>query len=123
MKWYPYLYVGEGASKKKNKIIRKLKIGAGMIDVWVITEAANGEDQLDILSSGRSSGTGPADPSDRFVFASAVSHMCRKTRGTEKKYCKRQCELAVWHPEGKSRLSEWADILCTADFRKKDRFR
>ena len=51
MKWYPYLYVGEGASKKKNKIIRKLKIGAGMIDVWVITEAANGEDQLDILSS------------------------------------------------------------------------
>ena len=51
MKWYPYLYVGEGASKKKNKIIRKLKIGAGMIDVWVITEAANGEDQFDILSS------------------------------------------------------------------------
>ena len=38
MKWYPYLYVGEGASKKKNKIIRKLKIGAGMIDVWVITD-------------------------------------------------------------------------------------
>ena len=33
------------------EIIRKLKIGAGMIDVWVITEAANGEDQLDILSS------------------------------------------------------------------------
>ena len=51
MKWYPYLYVGEGASKKKNKIIRKLKIGAGMIDVWVINEAANGEDQFDILSS------------------------------------------------------------------------
>ncbi len=57
------------------------------------------------------------------LFSSAVSHMCRKTRGTEKKYCKRQCELAVWHPEGKSRLPEWADILCTADFRKKDRFR
>lgn len=37
--------------KKENKIIRKLKIGAGMIDVWVITEAANGEDQFDILSS------------------------------------------------------------------------
>lgn len=42
---------GGSASKKKNKIIRKLKIGAGMIDVWVITEAANGEDQFDILSS------------------------------------------------------------------------
>ena len=36
MKWYPYLYVGEGASKKKNKIIRELKIGAGMFDVWVM---------------------------------------------------------------------------------------
>ena len=31
------------------EIIRKLKIGAGMIDVWVITEAANGEDQFCIL--------------------------------------------------------------------------
>lgn len=50
MKWYPYLYVGK-VHQKKNKIIRKLKIGAGMIDVWVITEAANGEDQFDILSS------------------------------------------------------------------------
>ena len=43
----------------------------------------------------------------------------RKTRRTEKKYCKRQCELAVWHPEGKSRLPEWADILCTAEFSEK----
>ena len=42
---------GKVHQKKKNKIIRKLKIGAGMIDVWVITEAANGEDQFDILSS------------------------------------------------------------------------
>ena len=51
MKWYPHLYVGEEAAKKKNKILRRLKIGAGQIDVWVITEAANGVDQFDILSS------------------------------------------------------------------------
>ena len=40
-----------GKASKRKQIIRKLKIGAGMIDVWVITEAANGEDQFDILSS------------------------------------------------------------------------
>lgn len=51
MKWYPYLYVGERAAKKKKKILWKLKTGAGLIDVWVITEAANGVDQFDILSS------------------------------------------------------------------------
>lgn len=51
MKWYPYLYVGENAEKKKNKIIRRLKTGTGMIDIWVITEAANGVDMLDIISS------------------------------------------------------------------------
>ena len=37
--------------KKEKQDHPKLKIGAGMIDVWVITEAANGEDQFDILSS------------------------------------------------------------------------
>lgn len=51
MKWYPYLYVGDKAEVKKKKIIRKLKTGAGMIDVWVITEAANGADVFDIVSS------------------------------------------------------------------------
>lgn len=51
MKWYPYLYIGERAAKKKNKILRRLKTGAGQMDVWVITEAANGVDQFDILSS------------------------------------------------------------------------
>lgn len=51
MKWYPYLYVSESAKAKEKKIIRKLKMGAGMIDVWVITRAANGTDVFDILSS------------------------------------------------------------------------
>ena len=51
MKWYPYLYVGERAEEKKGRIIHRLKTGAGMFDVWVITEAANGVDMLDIVSS------------------------------------------------------------------------
>lgn len=58
------------------------------------------------------------------LFLPLRYRICAEKHGElEKKYCKRQCELAVWHPEGKSRLPEWADILCTADFRKKDRFR
>lgn len=51
MKWYPELYVGSHAKKKQKKIIRKLKTNAGMLDVYLITLAANGEDIFDILSS------------------------------------------------------------------------
>lgn len=51
MKWYPDLYVGRNASKKQKKIIRKLKANAGMLDVYLITFAANGKDIFDILSS------------------------------------------------------------------------
>lgn len=52
MKWYPYLYVSESAKAKEKKIIRKLKTGAGMLDIWLITEASNGVDVFDIISSG-----------------------------------------------------------------------
>lgn len=51
MKWYPELYAGENAKKKQRKIIRKLKINAGMPDVYLITLAANGRDIFDIISS------------------------------------------------------------------------
>lgn len=51
MEWYSGLYVGEAAGKKKKKIIRRLKINAGMVDVYVITLASNGTDLLDIISS------------------------------------------------------------------------
>ena len=51
MKWYPDLYVGTNAKKKQKKIIRKLKTNAGMLDVYLITVAANGEDIFDIISS------------------------------------------------------------------------
>lgn len=51
MKWYRYLYVSESAKPKEKKIIRKLKTGTGMLDVWLITEASNGVDLFDIISS------------------------------------------------------------------------
>lgn len=51
MKWYSELYVGETARKKKNRIIRKLKINAGMLDTYVITLAVNEHDLLEIISS------------------------------------------------------------------------
>ena len=34
MKWYTDLYVGETARRRKKKIIRKLKVNAGMLDVY-----------------------------------------------------------------------------------------
>lgn len=51
MRWYSCLYVGERAKKKEKTIIRKLKTGAGMLDVWLVTEAANGVDLFDIVPS------------------------------------------------------------------------
>lgn len=51
MKWYPLLYVGPKAEKKKKQIIWKLKCNAGLLDVYVITMASNGKDLFDILSA------------------------------------------------------------------------
>ena len=51
MKWYPNLYVGKIAKKRQRTIIRKLKTNAGMLDVYLITMAANGRDIFDIISS------------------------------------------------------------------------
>ncbi len=51
MEWYPNLYVGKNAKKKQRKIIRKLKTNAGMLNVYLITLAANGRDLFDIISS------------------------------------------------------------------------
>ena len=51
MIWYRDLYVGELAEKKKNRIIWKIKHGAGMTDIYLITLASNGVDLLDIFHS------------------------------------------------------------------------
>lgn len=51
MVWYRELYVGEQAKKDKQKIIWKVKHGAGMTDVYLIALASNGTDLLDIFHS------------------------------------------------------------------------
>ena len=49
LNWYKGLYVGNNAKKKKKKLIRKISQGAGVVDVYLITLAANHRDQLDIF--------------------------------------------------------------------------
>lgn len=51
LNWYKGLYVGNNAKKKKKKLIRRISQGAGVVDVYLITLAANSRDQLDIFSA------------------------------------------------------------------------
>lgn len=51
LKWYKKLYVGDNAEKKKKQWIWKVNIGAGVIDIYLITLASNPENQLDIFSA------------------------------------------------------------------------
>ncbi len=51
LNWYKGLYVGNNAKKRKNKLIRRINQGAGVLDVYLITFAANPRDQLDIFSA------------------------------------------------------------------------
>lgn len=52
MKWYPDLYVGKQAEKKKDVILRRLRWNIGQLDVYLITEASNGKDLFDIVFAG-----------------------------------------------------------------------
>ncbi len=49
--WYPTLYLGEKAEKKKKKLIAQINRGRFYPGLYLITEAANGIDQLDIIDS------------------------------------------------------------------------
>lgn len=49
MKWYPALWVGPRAAKKKWKILSAMKQKKRFPNVWVITLAANSSELLDIL--------------------------------------------------------------------------
>lgn len=51
LKWYKNLYVGDNAKKKKKQLIRKINIGAGVVDVYLITFSTNPDNQLDIFSA------------------------------------------------------------------------
>lgn len=50
---YKNLYLGKSIENKKRKILRLLKREKGFPDLFLITEASNGRDQLDILEAGR----------------------------------------------------------------------
>ena len=43
LNWYKKLYVGDNARKKKKQLIRKISMGAGVVDVYLITLAGYGE--------------------------------------------------------------------------------
>lgn len=47
--WYKNLYVGETIKRKKRKVIRLVDRGCFVPDLYLITAASNGKDQLDIL--------------------------------------------------------------------------
>lgn len=47
MRFLKEMYVGEGI-KDKQKVMRRLKRGAGMLDIYVIS-ISNGNDQLDCM--------------------------------------------------------------------------
>ncbi len=49
--WYSDLYLGEQARKKKRKLMAQVNRGRFYPGLYLITEAANGVDQLDIMDS------------------------------------------------------------------------
>jgi hypothetical protein len=49
MKWYRDLYVGDSITDRKNIIKWKIAHNAGLVNIYVITFAANGQDLLDII--------------------------------------------------------------------------
>lgn len=51
LKWYPDLYTGEGAAKKRRKIVSKLNRNAGMLDIYLVTLSNNPSNLLEIISS------------------------------------------------------------------------
>lgn len=51
MNWYPDLYIGMMAQKKKNKIISNIQHQKTIFDVYLITLAANPLDLLDIVNA------------------------------------------------------------------------
>jgi hypothetical protein len=51
MIWHKNLYVSENIHHKQNKVIWKIKHGAGQIGIYIITLASNEANLLDIIPS------------------------------------------------------------------------
>lgn len=51
LNWYKNLYIGDNAKKKSRKLIKKINQGAGVIDVYLVTLAANPANSLEIINA------------------------------------------------------------------------
>lgn len=51
LNWYKNLYIGDNAKKKSQKLIRKINQGAGVIDIYLVTLAANPANSLEIINA------------------------------------------------------------------------
>lgn len=51
IQWYNNLYTGESLRKKKKRVIWKINHGAGMVGIYIITLAANPNNNLEIMDS------------------------------------------------------------------------
>ena len=51
MKWYKDLYLGESLAQSATKVIRHIKSGKFLPDVYVVSFASNPENLLDIIPS------------------------------------------------------------------------
>lgn len=51
MRWFDRLYVGDGAEKTQDRIVRGIRKGKVQWNVYVLTMPSNPANQLDILSS------------------------------------------------------------------------
>lgn len=51
MRYYRYLYLGEGLEKKKEKIMRRLETRKLQMDIHLITLPQNDNNQLEIFNS------------------------------------------------------------------------
>lgn len=50
MNWYRKLYFGKNAEKRKNRFVREIEAGTYRGNTWLITLAANPENQLELFS-------------------------------------------------------------------------
>lgn len=73
LKWYEQLYVGDNAKNRINYYIRRISNGKPVKDIYLVTLASNGVDQLDIIKS-------------NYVLQPIMKKMCPMIVGIAKGY-------------------------------------
>lgn len=99
LSWYNHLYVGDNVKRKVDKYKKNLDKGNFTPGVYLITLAANGVDQLDIISS-------------YYLLQNAVYRRCPMVVGIARGY-EEACELLIRMTEesichtGKANVKEY----------------